>query len=162
MNGRVMTLGEVSALAEAIRAEVGKAVVGQHETVDALLKSGETTRFVLSALTFVARRGWRNEMPGADLPTLSAPAAGFAAKVLCGIKRYMGESMRKVQKERRVFGILKELESKVAVLLGQSGLVQSVDIRIDDLIAANQGEFGESFRFDHRSVGPHIVRVRQP
>jgi MoxR-like ATPase len=37
MNGTVMTLGEVSALAEAIRAEVGKAVVGQHETVDALL-----------------------------------------------------------------------------------------------------------------------------
>ncbi len=37
MTGTVMSLGEVSALAEAIRAEVGKAVVGQHETVDALL-----------------------------------------------------------------------------------------------------------------------------
>lgn len=50
-----------------------------YETVDALLKHVGTTRFVLSALAFVARRGWRNTVPGADLPHLSSPAAGFAA-----------------------------------------------------------------------------------
>jgi len=90
------------------------------------------------------------------------PAARFAAKALCCIKRHMGESVRKVQKERRVFRVLEELEGKVAVLLGQSGLIQRVDIRIDDLIAANQGELGEGSGLDHRSVRPHVVRVREP
>jgi inorganic triphosphatase YgiF len=50
-----------------------------YEAVDLLLKDVGTTRFVLSALAFVARRGWRNTVPGVDLPRLSASAAGFAA-----------------------------------------------------------------------------------
>ncbi len=50
-----------------------------YDAVDALLKQVGTTQFVLSALAFVARRGWRNTVPGADLPRLSSPAAGFAA-----------------------------------------------------------------------------------
>ena len=37
MTGEAMTLAEVAALAQTIRAEVGKAVIGQIETVDALL-----------------------------------------------------------------------------------------------------------------------------
>ncbi len=67
-----------------------------HATVDALLKSGETTRFVLSALTFVARRGWRNEMLGADLPTLSAPAAGFAARCLARLDKQVRKRGRHI------------------------------------------------------------------
>ena len=74
----------------------GKRQAAGHETVDALLKSGETTRFVLSALTFVARRGWRNEMPGADLPTLSAPAAGFAARCLARLHRQVRKRGRHI------------------------------------------------------------------
>jgi triphosphatase len=53
-----------------------------HRIVDTMLKDIGTTRFVLSALGFVARRGWRSAVPGAELPRLSAPADGFAAQSL--------------------------------------------------------------------------------
>ena len=53
-----------------------------HQQVADLLAGVEATRFVLSGLAFIARRGWRNSIPSADLPRLSAPAPGFAAASL--------------------------------------------------------------------------------
>jgi len=74
----------------------GKFRAAGHATVDALLQSRDTTRFVLSALTFVSRRGWRNEMLGADLPMLSAPAAGFAASCLARLDRQVRKRGRHI------------------------------------------------------------------
>ena len=56
-------------------------IVG-HQTVAALLNGVDVTRFVLSGLAFVARRGWRNSVPSVELPRLSAPALSFAAASL--------------------------------------------------------------------------------
>jgi triphosphatase len=53
-----------------------------HRLVEATLQDIGTTRFVLSALGFVARRGWRSAVPGAELARLSAPADAFAAQSL--------------------------------------------------------------------------------
>ena len=58
-----------------------------YEAVGGLLKDVATTRFVLSALGFVARRGWRNSVAGAELRRLSAPAAEFAALSLARLHR---------------------------------------------------------------------------
>jgi inorganic triphosphatase YgiF len=53
-----------------------------YETVAELLRSTETTRFVLSVEAFVAARGWRNVLPSAELPRLSEAATSFAAASL--------------------------------------------------------------------------------
>jgi triphosphatase len=53
-----------------------------HADVAALLADSNTTRFVLSLEALVARRGWRNALPGAELPRLTMPASGFAAECL--------------------------------------------------------------------------------
>src|ERR1700712_931101 len=50
-----------------------------YAAVAELLADTATTRFVLSVETFVARRGWRNALPGDALPRLTEPATGFAA-----------------------------------------------------------------------------------
>ncbi len=53
-----------------------------YTTVAALLAHTDTTRFVLSLEAFVARRGWRNALAGAELPRLTMPASGFASECL--------------------------------------------------------------------------------
>lgn len=53
-----------------------------YAAVAELLADTATTRFVLSVETFVARRGWRNALPGDALPRLTEPATGFAADSL--------------------------------------------------------------------------------
>jgi len=75
-----------------------------HEAVASLLQSTDTTRFVLSALEFVARRGWRNTVPGASLPRLAAPASGFAALSLERLHRRVhkrGKRLHQMAAEER-------------------------------------------------------------
>jgi len=81
---------------EPLLAASGRHRAAGYEAVDTLLKSVETTRFVLSALAFVARRGWRNEIVGASLPALSAPAAGFAATNLTRLHRQVRKRGRHI------------------------------------------------------------------
>jgi inorganic triphosphatase YgiF len=60
----------------AVRREAGYTIVAE------LLAHPDTARFVLSAEAFVARRGWRNALPGTELSRLTEPASGFAAECL--------------------------------------------------------------------------------
>jgi CHAD domain-containing protein len=55
--------------------------------VRSLLSDSSTTRFVLSVQAFVARRGWRNGVAGAELPRLTGQATGFAAACLDRLHR---------------------------------------------------------------------------
>jgi triphosphatase len=67
---------------EALMADAAARQEAGYATVAALLEHADTTRFVLSAEAFVARRGWRNTLPGAELSRLTEPASGFAAYCL--------------------------------------------------------------------------------
>ena len=48
----------------------------------ALLQAPQTSAFVMRLNSFVARRGWRNALSGAELAALTAPAGVFAAAAL--------------------------------------------------------------------------------
>ncbi len=48
-----------------------------YETASAMIAAVETSRFVLSLQSFIARHGWRNELSGEVLPNLTAPAEYF-------------------------------------------------------------------------------------
>jgi inorganic triphosphatase YgiF len=58
-----------------------------YATVAQVLADPATTRFVLSALEFVARRGWRNALTSTDLPRLGEPMPRFAAESLRRLHR---------------------------------------------------------------------------
>jgi inorganic triphosphatase YgiF len=51
---------------------------------------------VLTVQTFVARRGWRNGLTGADLPRLTGDAAAFAADCLDRLHRRVRKRGRKL------------------------------------------------------------------
>lgn len=53
-----------------------------YQQVDALLKCPDTTRFLLNAEAFLARRGWRANLPAEALPQLAEPARIMAAQAL--------------------------------------------------------------------------------
>ena len=67
-----------------------------YASVAALLTDAATTRFVLALQAFVARRGWRNALPGADLPLLTGPASNFAAACLDRLHRRVRKRGRKL------------------------------------------------------------------
>ena len=67
---------------EALMADVSTQQEAGCTAIAALLAHPDTTRFVLSVEAFIARRGWRNALAGADLPRLTDPASGFAAECL--------------------------------------------------------------------------------
>lgn len=67
---------------EALMADTAARREAGYAAVAALLAHADTTRFVLSVEAFIARRGWRNALPGSELPRLTEPASGFAAKCL--------------------------------------------------------------------------------
>jgi inorganic triphosphatase YgiF len=76
----------------------------EYAAVARLLAQPETTRFVLSLEAFVARRGWRNALPGAELSRLTEPASGFAAECLARLHRRVrkrGESLLDLPPEQR-------------------------------------------------------------
>jgi triphosphatase len=62
----------------------------------ALLESSRPTLFVLRLSSFVARRGWRNAISGADLATLTEPVALFAAQALDRLHRRVLKRGRKL------------------------------------------------------------------
>jgi inorganic triphosphatase YgiF len=67
-----------------------------YESVRMLLADAATTRFVLLAQAFVARRGWRNAVPGGELPRLTGPAGAFAAACLERLHRRVRKRGRKL------------------------------------------------------------------
>jgi inorganic triphosphatase YgiF len=67
-----------------------------YEMVRTLLADAATTRFVLTVQAFVARRGWRNGVAGADLPRLTGDASGFAADCLDRLHRRVRKRGRKL------------------------------------------------------------------
>jgi triphosphatase len=67
-----------------------------HQVVEALLAEPATTRFILAVQSFVARRAWRNALPGADLRQLTEPVAGFAADCLDRLHRRVRKRGRKL------------------------------------------------------------------
>lgn len=69
---------------------------GGYASVRALLANAATTRFVLAMQAFVARRGWRNALPGAELPRLTGPASDFAATCLERLHRRVRKRGRKL------------------------------------------------------------------
>lgn len=76
----------------------------EYAAVAATLARADTTRFVLSLEAFVARRGWRNALPGTDLPRLTEPATGFAADCLARLHRRVrkhGKSLLDLPPEER-------------------------------------------------------------
>ena len=58
-----------------------------YAAVAQMLRAPATSRFVVSVMAFVARRGWRNGVEVPDLPRLTAPAAGLAAQQLERLRR---------------------------------------------------------------------------
>lgn len=77
-------------------AAAGRRREAGYATVRALLADAATTRFVLAMQGFVARCGWRNALPGADLPRLGGPAAAFAADCLDRLHRRVRRRSRKL------------------------------------------------------------------
>jgi CHAD domain-containing protein len=67
---------------EPLLREAAARLDGGYAAVAELLAHTDATRFVLSVEAFVARRGWRNPLPGTELSRLTEPAAGFAAECL--------------------------------------------------------------------------------
>jgi CHAD domain-containing protein len=55
---------------------------GGYRKVRKLLEDPATTRFLLTAEAFVARRGWRSGLPAELLPRLAQPAREFGAECL--------------------------------------------------------------------------------
>ncbi len=53
----------------------------------ALLEDPATSRFLLMAEAFIARRGWRNGLPAEVLPRLAEPAKAFGAQALQRLHR---------------------------------------------------------------------------
>ncbi|HEY4043342.1 MAG TPA: CHAD domain-containing protein [Rhodopila sp.] len=89
---------------DALMADATQRREGGHAAVAKLLAQPETTRFVLSAEAFVARRGWRNTLPGAELSRLVEPASGFAAECLERLHRRVckrGKALLDLPPERR-------------------------------------------------------------
>ena len=68
-----------------------------YTSVAALLADAATTRFVLAVQAFVARRGWRNTLPGAELPRLTGQASDFAASCLDRLHRRVRKRGRKLR-----------------------------------------------------------------
>ncbi len=58
-----------------------------YQAVEALLTSQGPTLFVLALEEFLARRGWRGALPPESLPSLAAPATGFATLQLTRLHR---------------------------------------------------------------------------
>ncbi|GAN80519.1 CYTH and CHAD domain-containing protein [Acidocella aminolytica] len=58
-----------------------------YQQVHALLEDPATTRFLLTAEAFVARRGWRGGLPTELLPRLAEPAKSFGAECLERLQR---------------------------------------------------------------------------
>jgi len=84
--------GPVAAFAEepgfeALLAAAAERRHAGYAQVRSLLEDPATTRFVLSAQVFVARRGWRNALTPADLARLTEPASVFAATALHWLHR---------------------------------------------------------------------------
>jgi triphosphatase len=67
-----------------------------YDRIAELLAHVETTRFVLSVEAFVSRRGWRNILPGAELPRLTEGASGFAAECLERLHRRVRKRGKKL------------------------------------------------------------------
>jgi inorganic triphosphatase YgiF len=67
-----------------------------YDRVAELLSHVDTTRFVLSAEVFLARRGWRNALSGDTLPRLTEPAIGFAAGCLERLHRQVCKHGKKL------------------------------------------------------------------
>ena len=80
----------------ALLAAAGRRRDAGYETVKALLADAATTRFVLSAQAFVARRGWRNAVAGTELPRLTGPAPTFAGACLDRLHRRVRGRGRKL------------------------------------------------------------------
>lgn len=72
---------------ETVLAEASERQQVGYAQVAALLHDPATSRFVLSAQEFVARRGWRNAVSSSDLSHLTEPVSGFAAEVLQRLHR---------------------------------------------------------------------------
>jgi inorganic triphosphatase YgiF len=81
---------------EALLAATNRRRDAGYETVRALLADAATTRFVLSVQAFVARRGWRNALPGAELPRLTGEASAFAVGCLDRLHRRVRKRGRKL------------------------------------------------------------------
>jgi inorganic triphosphatase YgiF len=81
--------GPLMAAAEA-RRKIG------YDNVAELLGRVDTTRFVLSAAAFVAARGWRNAVSGAELSRLTEPVTGFAVACLARLHHRVKKRGRKL------------------------------------------------------------------
>ena len=67
-----------------------------YKQVDELLKRPETTRFLLEAEAFLARRGWRTNLPADSLPHLAEPARLMAAQALERLHRKLRKRGKKL------------------------------------------------------------------
>lgn len=67
-----------------------------YQQVDALLKRPETTRFLLDAEAFLARRGWRCDLPPEALPRLAEPAQLMAKQALERLHRKLRKRGKKL------------------------------------------------------------------
>lgn len=67
-----------------------------YKQVDTLLKRPETTRFLLEAEAFLARRGWRANLPAEALPRLAEPAQLMATQALERLHRKLRKRGKKL------------------------------------------------------------------
>jgi triphosphatase len=135
----------------------------------ALIHSRQTTVFVARMHAFLARRGWRNTLSGADLGILTAPAEIFAAAALDRLHKRASKRGRKLvtlpDEERHEVRIsLKNLRYAAEFFgvffaggRGGPSFLRSV-ARLQDLLGAhNDAASAESFLADARE--PEAARA---